>query len=189
MARSFGFMVALLAVGLVAVGCSSKTDSTVTPSSSGSTQGPSTAAPSTGPRTSILPRAAEAKLALAIGKDLYAQAKLDEAEVQLKVASAGGLPEADGLLLKLRTEKKAKEKITVARQKLREGDHDGALTELAAVPSSSVLNPMAQQLVGEITAAKAKAQEELSRKMLEALKNEMKDEEPAKDDASPAAPE
>jgi uncharacterized protein HemY len=43
----------------------------------------------------MVPTAAEADMALSLGKLLFEQAKFDEAEEQLKIASAGGESDAD----------------------------------------------------------------------------------------------
>ncbi len=97
-----------------------------------------------GARRSV-PSSAEAELALTLGKALLEDAKPEEAEVQLKVAAAGGRPGADELLLKVQSELEAKRRLADARRKFEARDWPGATEALAGVAPESSLRARADE--------------------------------------------
>lgn len=117
-----------------------------------------------GARRSV-PSSAEAELALTLGKALLEDAKPEEAEVQLKVAAAGGRPGADELLLKVQSELEAKRRLADARRKFEARDWPGATEALAGVAPESSLRARADEIADEIAAAKVEESERMKRRM------------------------
>jgi hypothetical protein len=135
-----------------------------------------------------VPTAAEADLALILGKALLEEAKPDEAEVQLKVAAAGGRAEADELLLKVRGELAAKRLISEARQKLEARDWRGAEAALAGIGADSSLRARADEMFARIAAAKGEEAERMKRRLEKELDKEGEPSAPESDE-SKARPE
>ena len=126
------------------------------------------------PRVSgALPTATESELALSLGKEAFEQGELDDAEEALKVASAGGRSEADGLLLKVATERTGKEKLSLAREKYAAKDYKAAEQALAAVPVSSVLRPKADELGERVSRVREREEAKRTLQMQQGLEKDM----------------
>lgn len=121
----------------------------------------------------MLPTAAEAELALTMGRALFEQAKFAEAEEQLKIASAGGKSEADEMLLRTRSEMSSKERLAAARKAFEENDLARAELELSAIPTESVLRPMADTFAEKIESSRERKSAEFEEKARKALVEEL----------------
>lgn len=121
----------------------------------------------------IIPSATDRKMALQLGYQLMAQGKIEEAEAKFKIAAAGGSPEAETMLMKIRMEKDAKRQMDSAKQKIEFGDYDGAILELGRIPKDSVQKANADKLKAKIesqmAARKQKMEEELRKSMEKAF--------------------
>ncbi len=179
---------ALLAFALCA--CEETKRTTETPKVHAATapEGKEEAQPSVTGKITGVPSAAVADLALSTGKLAFEQANFDEAEKQLRVASAGGRPEADSLLLRVSTERSSKTHLQAARAKIEARDWTGAEGELAAIPSESVLRHKADELMDKVGKAKDDEAAALSKRMEQALDKDMA-KDAAKKDNDEDAPE
>ncbi|MGI5860468.1 MAG: hypothetical protein ACOX6T_00255 [Myxococcales bacterium] len=129
-------------------------------------------------RPGLVPTSEEADFALSLGKMLFEQANFEEAEEQLRIASAGGKSEADGLLLRARAEIEAKKKLAAARQALQEKDYAKARQEFDSIPAGSVLSAVAQQIAEEIEEAHARREQEFEEKAIAAVNAELQPKAP-----------
>jgi hypothetical protein len=139
---------------------------------------PRSAAPPASASPKSVPTAAEADLALTLGKALLEEAKPDEAEVQLKVAAAGGRAEADELLLKVRGELAAKRLLSEARKKFEARDWRGAEAALTGIGADSSLRARADDMIARIAAAKGEEAERMKRRLEKELDREGEPSEP-----------
>ncbi len=132
---------------------------------------PSTSARSIAPkpvptsRRGALPTAAEADLALTLGKALFAEARLEEAEAQLKVAAAGGRSEADALLLRVQAEIDARRRLAAARQKFEARDWEGAQAELGGIGAETSPRKRADELAERIAAVRRTEADEIKARL------------------------
>ena len=124
------------------------------------------------PRSRALPTAAEAEFALTLGKSLFTEAKLEEAEAQLKVAAAGGRSEADALLLKVQAEIEARRRLAEARQKYEARDWAGAEAALGGIGNGTSLRQRADELAQKIAAVKQAEADEMKARIERAIDRE-----------------
>mgnify|MGYP000919464485 CR=1 FL=1 len=112
-----------------------------------------------------MPTSEEAAFALGLGKMLFEQANFEEAEEQLRIASAGGKNEADGLLLRARAELDAKKKLAAAKTALEKKDYATARLELEAIPNGSALSGVAGQLAETIDEERERRDQEFEERV------------------------
>lgn len=162
--------------GALLWGCNEKTAAPRAPDLARPMGAPAPATKAAAPQGAAVPRsiptAAEAELALTLGKALLEEAKPEEAEVQLKVAAAGGRSEADELLLKVQSELKAKRLLAEARQKFEARDWRGAEVALGGIAEDSSLRARANELAERIGSAREEESERMKRRMERELDKE-----------------
>ena len=118
----------------------------------------------------IIPSATDRKMALQLGNQFMMQGKIEEAEEKYKIAAAGGSSEAEKMLLKIRTEKDAKQLMDAAKAKIDLGDYENAIPMLERIPQGSIQKAKADKLIETIKAKKEadeRAMEENLRKGME----------------------
>ncbi|HCF62476.1 MAG TPA: hypothetical protein DFS52_31355 [Myxococcales bacterium] len=120
----------------------------------------------------MVPTSEEAAFALGLGKMLFEQANFEEAEEQLRIASAGGKSDADGLLLRARAELDAKKKLAAAKRALEKKDYATARLELDSIPNGSVLSEVASQLAETIDEARERRDQEFEQRVRAAVTEE-----------------
>lgn len=141
--------------------------------------------------------------ALEEGKLLVEEADFRGAERELRIAAAAGIDGADALLLRVRGEMAAEERIAAAQKKIALRDFEGARAELARVPDGYILTDIARNLAQRLEQRETEARKELLDKAAQKFetgapdaaeekapepKPEVKADEPKADEVKPAEP-
>jgi hypothetical protein len=101
-------------------------------------------------RPSSPPTRDEGQAALAEARALLEETNFPDAEKELRIAAAAGVPGADDLLAKVRAELGAEEHVVAAEKKMEAHDWEGARSELGQVPSGLILSDVAQLEIGRL---------------------------------------